>query len=155
MRRRGTPGWGTAGRAPYGGDFEQDLGQPRGYMGNADFAGRLQRHYGHTPPDRWPAEDPPRASASLDDDEVHHSVCENLFQDSFVNPDRIEVSVDRGVVTLRGEVDDFLEARYAWDDAWESPGVRGVINNLTVRTDRASDEMELPQTRRGEGREAE
>jgi len=38
-------------------------------------------------------------------------------------------------VTLTGDVGDFMEARYAWDDAWESPGVRGVINNLTVRTD--------------------
>lgn len=148
-------GWGTAGRASYGDDSDQDLGRSRGFMDNADFAGRLQRHYGHTPPDRWPANDPLRSSAALDDDEVRDSVCENLFQDSFVNPDRIEVTVDRGVVTLRGEVDDFLEARYAWDDAWESPGVRGVINNLTVRTDRASDEMELPHTRHGEGGEAE
>ncbi len=146
-RRRGMSGWGTSGRARYGGDFDQDLGRPRGRMGNADFGARPDRHYGHTPVDRWPADDPPRPDAPMDDDEVRYSVRENLFQDTFVNPDRIEVEVDRGVVTLRGEVDDFLEARYAWDDAWESPGVRGVINNLTVRTDRASDEMELPQTR--------
>jgi osmotically-inducible protein OsmY len=39
------------------------------------------------------------------------------------------------VVTLTGEVDDFLKARYAWDDAWEAEGVRGVVNNLTVRAD--------------------
>jgi hypothetical protein len=43
--------------------------------------------------------------------------------------------VEEGVVTLTGEVADFMEARYAWDDAWESPGVRGVVNNITVRTD--------------------
>jgi hypothetical protein len=28
-----------------------------------------------------------------------------------------------------------MEARYAWDDAWETEGVRGVVNSLTVRTD--------------------
>ncbi len=95
--------------------------------------------------DRWPA----RASARpdrLDDDDIREAVREHLFHDSFIAPERIDVEVDRGVVTLRGEVDDFLEARYAWDDAWESPGVRGVINHLTVRTDRASDEMDMPQS---------
>ena len=61
------------------------------------------------------------------------------------------------MVTLTGEVDDFMQARYAWDDAWESAGVRGVVNNLTVRTDVPRDEMDLPQTagterRRGGGR---
>jgi osmotically-inducible protein OsmY len=52
-----------------------------------------------------------------------------------------------GVVTLSGEVDDFLEARYAWDDAWEAEGVRGVINNLTVRTAEPHAQMGMPQTR--------
>ena len=46
------------------------------------------------------------------------------------------------MVTLKGEVDDYLEARYAWDDAWEAAGVRGVLNQLTVRTDEPHDEHE-------------
>lgn len=42
-----------------------------------------------------------------------------------------------------------MEARYAWDHAWESPGVGGVINNLTVRTDVPAEDMDLPQTSGG------
>ena len=165
--RDGAP-WGfRRGRGTeYGADFrevdasrvrrghEPAPGRPADSFGSADFGEHADRHYGRTPVDRWPAGEAARSGARLDDDEVRESVRENLFQDSFVDPERIEVAVERGVVTLRGDVDDFLQARYAWDDAWESPGVRGVINNLTVRTDRASDELDLPQTshRRGAGR---
>jgi hypothetical protein len=52
--------------------------------------------------------------------------------------------VNDNVVTLKGEVDDYLEARYAWDDAWEARGVRGVVNQLTVRLDKPLDEHEEP-----------
>ncbi|HEX9106274.1 MAG TPA: BON domain-containing protein [Longimicrobiales bacterium] len=72
-------------------------------------------------------------SRVMHDDDVLESVRENLFQDSYVDPERIHVRVQDGVVTLSGFVDDYLEARYAWDDAWESPGVRGVINQLEVK----------------------
>jgi hypothetical protein len=58
-----------------------------------------------------------------------------MSEDTWLDPRRIDVQVEDGVVTLTGEVDDYMEARYAWDDAWEADGVRGVINNLTVRTD--------------------
>ncbi len=158
LRGRGTEygaDYGITGPGAYGGDYDRQLGRPRGPMGNADFAGRPDRHYGRTPVDRWPAHQSARPDARMDDEDVRESVRENLFQDTFVDPERIDVEVERGVVTLRGEVDDFLQARYAWDDAWESPGVRGVINNLTVRTDRASDEMELPQTLHRGGRSRE
>ncbi len=70
-----------------------------------------------------------------EDGEVLRGVCERMQRDSWLDAERIQVQVDDGVVTLRGEVDDFLEARYAWDDAWETPGVRGVVSQLTVRVD--------------------
>jgi len=110
--------------------------------------------YGHTPPDRWPetghdVDHLSREERRMSDSEIREAVLENLFQDSWVDPERIDVEVENGVVTLTGEVRDFMEARYVWDDAWESPGVRGVINNLTVRTDIPRDEMELPQTAGG------
>lgn len=93
---------------------------------------RPQRH----PSGRWPD----RAGGfdggvGMDDRFVEQSVRESLYGDTWIDPDRIQVEVDDGVVTLRGEVDDYMEARFAWDDAWESPGVRGVLNQLTVRTD--------------------
>ena len=56
-----------------------------------------------------------------------------LQRDGFLEADAIEVTVDDRVVTLRGEVGDYMQARYAWDDAWEVPGVRGVVSKLTVR----------------------
>ena len=70
------------------------------------------------------------------DEELTQAVRENLHRDVYVSAEGIEVSVANGVVTLRGEVGDYMEARYAWDDAWEAEGVRGVLNQLTVRTDR-------------------
>ncbi len=157
----GTPGYANEfdeeDRLPgYGGEYRRSrMGPGERQGGSDDFGGGVRRHYGRTPVDRWPA----RASAwpdrQLDDDDIREAVRENLFHDSFIAPERIDVDVDRGVVTLRGEVDDFLEARYAWDDAWESPGVRGVVNHLTVRTDRASDEMDMPQSTGGESGESQ
>ncbi len=61
-----------------------------------------------------------------------------MSEDGYIESDGIEVTVQNGVVTLRGEVADYMQARYAWDDAWETEGVRGVINHLTVRTDPSS-----------------
>jgi hypothetical protein len=75
----------------------------------------------------------------LGDEEIRQEVRARLYHDSWLDADSIEVEVEDGVVTLRGEVGDFLEARYAWDDAWETGGVRGVVNHLRVRTDRAND----------------
>jgi osmotically-inducible protein OsmY len=68
---------------------------------------------------------------------LRQAVRESLHRDRFVDADALDVEVSDGVVTLRGEVDDFLTARYAWDDAWETEGVHGVVNLITVRTDRA------------------
>jgi hypothetical protein len=75
----------------------------------------------------------------LGDDEVLLFVRSRLEHDSWLESGRIDVEVEDGIVTLRGEVGDFLEARYAWDDAWESPGVRGVVNHIVVRTDQPHD----------------
>lgn len=68
-----------------------------------------------------------------DDDELTTRVNAALRRDGFLDSEAIQVSVDEGVITLRGEVSDYMQARYAWDDAWEVPGVRGVVSKLTVR----------------------
>jgi hypothetical protein len=106
---------GPAARGEYGEDYEG----PRSY-GSAD------------------EEDEPG------DEEVRQAVYRRMAQDPWVDPSRVQVRVEDGVVTLTGEVDDFMEARYVWDDAWESPGVRGVINHLAVRTDLPRDEPGEP-----------
>ena len=79
-----------------------------------------------------------------------------LYEDVWVDIDRVDVEVEDGIVTLRGEVDDFMEARYAWDDAWETEGVRGVLNHLTVRVDEPVAEPHgdvLPQSTQGSASE--
>lgn len=88
----------------------------------------------------------------LDDRQVLAAVRRRLYQDVWVDVERVDVEVEDGVVTLTGEVDDYMEARYAWDDAWETEGVRGVVNQLVVRADRPSGETHgdlLPQTGQG------
>jgi hypothetical protein len=80
----------------------------------------------------------------VDDDEIRTTVEQSLQQDGWVDAGSIKVEVDDQVVTLTGEVGDYLEARYAWDDAWDTTGVRGVINNLTVRLDEAASKHEDP-----------
>lgn len=69
----------------------------------------------------------------LDDDVVLAAVRQSLANDNFIDSDQIRVEVSDGVVTLTGEVEDYLEARYAWDDAWDAAGVAGVIVRLDVR----------------------
>lgn len=104
--------------------------------------------------DRWPdAGHAWGGGAGMSDGEIERAVRQSLYQDGYVDAERIQVEVDDQVVTLRGEVDDYLEARYAWDDAWETPGVRGVVNHLTVRTDQPADEHAngMPQTAGGKG----
>jgi hypothetical protein len=109
--------------------------------------GRPQTHRS----DRWQGESRGMAShAMLDDAEIEQAVRQNLYQDNWLDADSIEVEVNGGVVSLRGEVDDYLQARYAWDDTWETEGVRGVMNQLTVRVDIPAESGDMPQSTSGE-----
>ncbi len=98
------------------------------------------------------------AGAGLNDRDVLGGVRRRLYEDVWLDLERIDVEVEDGVVTLSGEVDDYMEARYAWDDAWETEGVRGVLNHLVVRAAPATDEPHgdlLPQTAEGSRTEPE
>ncbi|HEX8246174.1 MAG TPA: BON domain-containing protein [Longimicrobium sp.] len=66
------------------------------------------------------------------DDELRQEVEESLFYDTWVDAEAITVEVRDGVVTLRGELPDHDEVRYATDDAWDVEGVRGVRSELRV-----------------------
>lgn len=66
------------------------------------------------------------------DDEVKKEVEDALFYDTWVDAEAITVEVKDGVVTLRGELPDYHEVRYATDDTWDVDGVRGVHCQLTV-----------------------
>lgn len=119
--------------ARYGGDFAHEPFMPEAaYLRHPEYETPSTYHQ-----DRWerPGEYVVSRDQPLGDEEIRNEVRQRLFQDTWLQADDIDVTVSGGIVTLRGEVHDFLEARYAWDDAWESDGVRGVINNLTVRPD--------------------
>lgn len=142
-------GWGG-----YGGDFRDDW---HGYARGPFLPEHVYQR--HPELDREPG---PRGGRwgydlddtgwDLDDEQILDAVRRRLYDDVWVDVDRIDVEVEDGIVTLRGEVDDFMEARYAWDDAWETEGVRGVINHLTVRLDEPRSESHgdlLPQSTQG------
>lgn len=126
----------------YGGRASQARGYDRGYDGGfarepfmPEEAYRRHPEYRQQPqPRHWEAHQHEYGDEPGDDD-VRRAVYRRMQADAWLDPARIEVQVEDGVVTLTGEVDDFLKARYAWDDAWEAEGVRGVVNNLTVRAD--------------------
>lgn len=137
---------------PYGGEYgpSETFGWGMGRRGRPRAVGRGEEP-GRTPMDRWPdighdLDQRPRRELVMHDEEIRDAVLENLFQDSWIDPQQIDVDVEDGIVTLTGEVMDFMEARYAWDDAWETAGVRGVVNHLTVRADEPQEGMHLPQT---------
>lgn len=146
FRQERSPGYRFRYRSPPGGydrDFER--GTLRRYDQFArgpfmpDDAYRRHPEYGRPPlhrSGRWPAAGHDLVEDDdLSDEEIRGAVLATMEEDSWIISDQIGVTVEDGVVTLQGEVGDYMEARYAWDDAWETEGVRGVINHLTVRTE--------------------
>ncbi len=67
------------------------------------------------------------------DEQVADDVRNRLIWDSWVDADQVDIQVRDAIVTLTGEVDSNVEKRAAGDDAWDTPGVVDVINNLRVR----------------------
>lgn len=72
-------------------------------------------------------------SATRDDTEILTDIEADLILDSWVDATNVNVEVNDGVVTLTGNVDTVVAKRSAGDDAWDTPGVIDVINNLTVK----------------------
>jgi hypothetical protein len=151
----GPPGGGRAGWGGYGRQYQEEM---QGGYARGPFVPE-QAYRQHPELDRPPVPHGARWGYELDDtglelsdEEIMDAVRRRLYQDVWLDVERIDVEVEDGVVTLRGEVDDFLEVRYAWDDAWETEGVRGVVTQLTVRADvpQASTHGDLmPQTTSG------
>lgn len=148
---RGRPGaWTPYGRdfgggpaprgGPYGGDFRPHTG-----FGGGGAEAEYGRHPGGFDEGEWesgPVYGPARyglgpyhqrlRNRRRPDDEVRKEVEDALFYDTWVDAEAITVEVQDGVVTLRGELPDYYEVRYAADDAWDVDGVRGVRCELTV-----------------------
>ena len=67
------------------------------------------------------------------DEEIRDEITSRLEFDPWVNHQAVTVDVRQGMVTLTGEVDVMNEKRAAGDDAWDTPGVVDVNNQLHVR----------------------
>lgn len=65
-----------------------------------------------------------------DDARLLDQVCRRLHDDAWVDATEVDVSVEEGVVTLRGHTRSAMEKRRAEDVAWEVPGVVDVVNEL-------------------------
>jgi hypothetical protein len=90
------------------------------------------------------------------DDEIRADVEDALFYDTWVDADRIEVTVEEGIVTLKGTLPNFDEVRFATDDAWDVDGVRGVRSEFEVgpHEETGAEERAAKGTRRAGTRSA-
>ncbi|HEU0052315.1 MAG TPA: BON domain-containing protein [Longimicrobium sp.] len=120
------------GRGEYDGDFRPQRGYGGGEERLGDFGGEREEsvygpaRYGLGPYYRRLRE------RRRPDEELRQEVEDALFYDTWVDAEAITVEVAEGVVTLRGDLPDYEEVRYATDDAWDVDGVRGVRSELRV-----------------------
>jgi osmotically-inducible protein OsmY len=67
-----------------------------------------------------------------DDDEIRGAALQGLIWDVDVPSDFVDVKVDDGWVTLKGNVSYQFESDAAYDDVASLYGVLGVTNEITV-----------------------
>ena len=67
-----------------------------------------------------------------DDDEIRGAALQNLIWDVDVPSDLVDVKVDDGWVTLKGDVSYQFQSDAAYDDVSRLCGVAGVTNVITV-----------------------
>lgn len=79
---------------------------------------------------RWWDEIPPAAPES--DADIKSIVVEQLKTNANTKDEDIRVDVKQKVVILGGRVSSWLAKRSAGDDAWDTPGVADVSNQLEV-----------------------
>lgn len=71
-----------------------------------------------------------------DDDEITSRIARRFMNDGRVSWVDIEIDTRDAVVTLRGITDDPAERRRAEELASDTPGVREVVNRITVGPER-------------------
>lgn len=65
------------------------------------------------------------------DAEIEDDIRQQLFWSPFVESDEVQVSVDNGIATLEGTVDDWAERKAARDNAYDG-GATGVIDHMQI-----------------------
>jgi hypothetical protein len=130
------PRW--QGNPGYDADFRPRHGHGGGEQRLGDFGGEREEGGGVYGPARYGLGPYYRRlrERRRPDDELRQEIEEALFYDTWVDAEAIRVEVSDGVVTLRGDLPDHEEIRYATDDAWDVEGVRGVRSELRVNASR-------------------
>ena len=82
------------------------------------------------------------------DENIYDDVCERLTNHGFVDASDIELSVDKGIVTLQGSIDSRQQKRLAEAAVDTVPGVFDVNNRLVIRRRRPAS----PELGPGQGR---
>jgi hypothetical protein len=121
-RRPGMGEWGQQGfRGDFGHGDERGYGQQEpasaryGWEERGPYAGRGPRGYQRS------------------NERIAEEVNERLTQHGWLDASGLEVSVENGIVTLSGEVDDYRAKRMAEDAALDVSGVGDVRNEIRVR----------------------
>lgn len=73
---------------------------------------------------------------TLDDNEITDVILDNIEADPgipFSDEHKIKVEVKNGLATLSGEVNQPRSVPFAYVDAWWTPGVKEVVNNIKVK----------------------
>lgn len=95
------------------------------YQGMSPYGGLVGRYY------QGPYGPPTTVTRS--DEEIRNEIVSRLQFDPWVNEQAVNIEVSQGTVTLTGEVDVMEQKRSAGDDAWDTPGVIDVNNQLRAR----------------------
>jgi hypothetical protein len=75
----------------------------------------------------------PRPPAEPSDREIKSQLVDRLRENPHTKDAEIRVDVKQRVVILGGDVSSWLAKRSAGDDAWDTPGVVDVSNQLVIR----------------------
>jgi osmotically-inducible protein OsmY len=121
-------GRGRSWQGGYGRDYD------RGRFGSQSYGGSYGEGFWNYP-ENWRGRYTGRGPRSYrrSDERIKEDVNERLTQHGDIDASDIEVDINQGVVTLRGNVDDRRAKRMAEDVAESVFGVREVQNQLRVR----------------------
>lgn len=84
------------------------------------------------PPTRYSDDGDETRPAPLTDGDIKAGVIHRLRENPHTKEDHIRVDVSQGVVVLGGRASSVLAARTAGEEAWDTPGVADVSNQLVV-----------------------
>ena len=73
-------------------------------------------------------------TAPRDDADLQADVAWQLHTDALLAPGSLHIRCHNGIVTLTGEVNSAFEKRHATEVAARVPGIRDLVNNITVST---------------------